>query len=88
MTADSVSITFPCDYPIRVLGDVRPGFHEEVYAVVARHDPTMTRERVSWKTSRKGNFVSISFMLLARGEQQLGALFEELKTIESVRLVL
>lgn len=85
---DETRINFPCDYPIKVVGDVRPDFHEEVCQVVARHDPTMTSGRISQKTSRKGNFVSISFMLLAESEQQLSELFDDLKQIESVRLVL
>ena len=82
------SIVFPCDYPIKVVGDVRPNFHEEVFNVVAKHDSTMTSDRVSQKTSRKGNYVSISFVMLATGESQLKSLFEDLKEIESVRLVL
>lgn len=86
--ADETRLNFPCDYPIKVVGDVRADFHEEVCQVVARHDPTMTSERISQKTSRKGNFVSISFMLLAESEQQLSDLFDDLKQIESVRLVL
>ena len=81
-------ISFPCDYPIKVVGDVRPGFHQEVCEVVARHDPTMTTERISQRTSRKGNFISISFMLVARSEEQLARLFADLKQIASVRLVL
>lgn len=85
---DEVRITYPCDYPIKVVGDVRANFHEEVYEVVARHDPTMTADRISQRTSRKGNFISISFMLVAESEEQIESLFVELKQIESVRLVL
>ena len=81
-------ITFPCDYPIKVVGDVTSNFHEEVFDVVVRHDPGMTTERVTQKTSRKGNFVSISFLLEARSEAQLQALFEDLKKIDAVRMVL
>jgi len=85
---DEVRITYPCDYPIKVVGDVRANFHEEVYEVVVRHDPTMTTDRISQRTSRKGNFISISFMLVAESEEQIESLFVELKQIESVRLVL
>ena len=81
-------IVFPCDYPIKVVGDVREHFHDEVFDVVTRHDPTMTTDRVSQKTSRKGNFISISFMLQAQSKEQIEALFSDLKQIESVRLVL
>ena len=85
---DTPQIVFPCDYPIKVVGDVRENFHSEVFDVVVRHDPTMTTDRVSQKTSRKGNFISISFMLQAQSKDQLEALFADLKQIESVRLVL
>ena len=81
-------ITFPCDYPIKVVGDVTPEFHVQVCDVVARHDPAMTTDKISQKTSRKGNFVSISFMLVAQSKQQLDELFADLKKIEAVRLVL
>ena len=85
---EDTTISFPCDYPIKVVGDVRPEFHDEVFRVVERHDPTMTTDRVTQRTSRKGNFISISFMLVARSETQLKELFEDLKQIEAVRLVL
>lgn len=85
---DETKIAFPCDYPIKVVGDVRPNFHEEVYEVVTRHDPTITTDKVSQRTSRKGNFISISFMLIAESEEQLKNLFADLKQIDSVRMVL
>ncbi len=81
-------ISFPCEYPIKVVGDVRENFHDEVFDIVIRHDPSMTTERVSQRISRKGNFISISFMLEAQSEQQLQDLFADLKQIESVRMVL
>ena len=88
MTEEPPQITYPCDYPIKVVGDVRENLHDEVYEVVMRHDPSMTTDKVSQRTSRKGNFVSISFMLVAQSQEQIEALFAELKEIESVRLVL
>jgi|TARA_B110000093_G_C12941627_1_gene398239 putative lipoic acid-binding regulatory protein len=81
-------IIFPCDYPIKVVGDVTPEFHSQVCDVVAKHDPAMTTDKISQKTSRKGNFVSISFMLVAQNKEHLDALFADLKEIEAVRLVL
>ena len=81
-------IVFPCDYPIKVVGDTRAEFHNEVYDIVSKHDPTMTTDRVSLRTSRKGNFSSISFMLQARSQEQLEALFVDLKEIDAVRMVL
>ena len=86
--SDEPKLTYPCDYPIKVVGDVRADLHDEVFDIVVKHDPTMTTERVSQRTSRKGNFVSIRFMLVAESEGQIKALFADLKEVESVRLVL
>ena len=65
-----------------------PKFHTQVCAIVAKHDPEMTKNKIAQKTSRKGNFASISFMLVAQSKEHLDALFADLKKIESVRLVL
>lgn len=81
-------ITYPCDYPIKVVSDVREDLHVDIYNIVFKHDPTMTTDRVSQRTSRKGNFISISFMLRAESKQQIEALFADLKEVDSVRLVL
>ena len=90
MEADmsDLRITFPCDYPIKVVGDARPAFQEDVFDIVVKHDPTMTVHKVSKRSSKEGNFTSISFMLVATSEQQLKDLFADLKTVEYVRLVL
>ena len=82
------NISFPCDYPIKVVCDTRAGLHEDVYEIVLKHDPSLTTDKVSQRTSRKGNFISISFMLRAVGQEQLEALFDDLKKLEAVRMVL
>ena len=81
-------IVFPCDYLIKVVGDVTPEFHKQVCDLVAKHAPAMTTDKISQKTSRKGNFVSISFMLVTQSKEHLDVLFADLKEIEAVRLVL
>jgi len=85
---EAPNISFPCDYPIKVVGDTRTGLHEDVYEIVLKHDPSLTTDKVSQRTSRKGNFISISFMLRAVGQEQLEALFDDLKELEAVRMVL
>ena len=81
-------IVFPCEYPIKVVGDARTEFFGEVYEIVLKHDPTLTMEKVSQRTSLKGNFISISFMLKAQSQEQLEVLFVDLKELDAVRIVL
>ena len=83
-----LKIVFPCDYPIKVVVDARTEFLNEVYDIVLKHDPTLTMEKVSQRTSLKGNFISISFMLKAQSQEQLEVLFVDLKELDAVRIVL
>lgn len=81
-------ITFPCDYPIKVIGDAHPFFVEEILAVMGRHDITLGPDDVRKRSSRKGNFHAVTVRFRATGEEQLKQVFEDLKQCESVRMVL
>lgn len=86
--ADAPRISFPCDYPVKVVGEAHDTFEETVVAIAARHDPTITPARVSSRASRSGNYLSVTVTLTAASEEQIRALFTELQQLESVRLVL
>jgi len=86
--ADPPTIEFPCDYPIKVIGEMRDGFVDEVLAIVRRHDDTVADDRVTRRDSAQGNYASITIVLRATGEMQLQDLFLELKACTSVRMVL
>ncbi|MDX1492013.1 MAG: DUF493 domain-containing protein [Pseudohongiellaceae bacterium] len=81
-------IEFPCSYPIKVMGFATPNFTEEIVAVVNKHAPGVCDEHVSVKPSAKGNYVSITIVIEATGEEQLTIMFKELKTNASVKMVL
>lgn len=81
-------IEFPCDYPIKVLGEVSPGFEDMVARIVGKHDPEFDPATVTLQDSRNGNYVSIRIIIRATGEAQLQALFAELKDTGRVKMVL
>lgn len=81
-------IEFPCDYTIRVIGNAAPDFKEFVVEVVEQHAPGITETDVSLKDSREGRFSSVQLKIVATGEEQLKALFEELKASGRVHMVL
>jgi len=81
-------IEFPCDYPVKVMGDAHPAFADEVLEIMRRHDPTLAPEKVKERSSRHGNYRSVTVLFWATGEGQLKRVFEDLKTCESVRMVL
>jgi putative lipoic acid-binding regulatory protein len=81
-------IEFPCDYHIKVIGDSAPDFTEFVVGVVERHAPGIREEHISVNESSKGRFSSVRLTILATGEPQLKALFEDLKASGRVHMVL
>lgn len=81
-------IEFPCDYPIKIMGDSHETFIDRVVAVVQNHAPELDKKKVKVKESSKGTFVSVTVVIKATGEQQLEAIFTELKTLDIVKMVL
>ncbi|OEY66733.1 YbeD family protein [Marinobacter sp. X15-166B] len=81
-------IEFPCSYTIKVIGNAAPDFKEFVVKVVGRHAPELTDADVSVHDSRNGRFTSVRLTIVATGEPQLKALFEELKASGRIHMVL
>lgn len=85
-------IEFPCDYVIKVIGEAAPDFKDFVVRTVCRHDPEQDEitlaERISINPSRNGRFHSVQVTMIATGEAQLKALFEELRNSGRVHMVL
>ena len=81
-------IEFPCDYPIKVLGEVSAGFEDMVVRIMQKHDPEFDPATVAQRDSRNGNYISVRVVIRATGEDQLQALFAELKQTGRVKMVL
>ncbi|MDT8878478.1 DUF493 domain-containing protein [Halomonas saccharevitans] len=83
----SPKITFPCDYPIKVVGDAADDFAATVCQIVNRHDPSFDAAGIQVVPSRNGRFQSVRLTLRATGEVQIKALFDELKATGRVHMV-
>ncbi len=81
-------IEFPCDYPIKVLGEVSAGFEEMVVGIMLKHDAEFDPATVTRNNSRNGNYISFRVIIRATDEDQLQALFAELKQTGRVKMVL
>lgn len=81
-------IEFPCDYPIKIIGHAVEGFEELVVAVVERHTGGISADKIKSQNSRNANYLSVTVMIEAKGEEQLQIIFSDLKAVESVKMVL
>jgi len=83
-----IRIQFPCDYPIKVIGEASEGSAGAIVEIVRLHAPEVTPDQINTRVSRHGNFQSVRISILATGEAQLKALHRDLMALPQVRMVL
>jgi len=81
-------VSFPCDYPIKVMVRVEEGVRSHVDAIVERHAGPLDLNTVTERPSAQGNFLGITYVIRATGEDQIALLFAALKLCPQVMLVL
>lgn len=85
---DQPGLQFPADYPLKIVGRPSGEFRAKVHAIMLRHVPGLDTTRVSERLSENGNFVSISYVIVAESSAQVVALVHDLKACEGVLMVL
>ena len=81
-------IEFPCAYPIKVMGNKCEEFRDHVLVVMERHAPGFDQLTITTRDSSKGKYQSLTVTITATGEEQLKAIFVDLKTSSLVQMVL
>ena len=81
-------IEFPCLYPIKIIGVASIEFHEEVITVVEKHTGKISSDLIELQASKKNTYVSVRITIAATGVDQLQNIFDDLKAIENVKMVL
>ena len=81
-------LKFPTDYPIKVVGHQQPGLRARVDAIMQRHAPDLDLGRSHQRSSGKGNFLAISYVFIARSQEQVIALATELAAADGVVMVI
>jgi hypothetical protein len=81
-------LRFPTDYPIKVVGRPSAEFRARIHAVVLKHVPNVETDRISERLSENGNFLSISYTIVAESREQVVALARDLAAAEGVLMVI
>lgn len=85
---EAPKIEFPCDYPIRIMGESCDVFLETVLAIVEKHALIPNKDAISLRNSSKGRFVSALVVIEATGADQLHHLHLALREYAAVKMVL
>ena len=81
-------LKFPTDYPIKVVGRPSAEFRAHIHAIFVQHAPDVDPDRITERLSENGNFLSISYMIVARSKEQVTALATDLAAAEGVLMVI
>jgi uncharacterized protein len=81
-------ITFPTEYPIKVIARAGDGLRERLDEVFFRHFGAFGREHVSERPSAQNAFTALTYRMTVQSEAQLTAMHDELKAVDGVIMVL
>ena len=81
-------LQYPCDFPIKILGQTQAGFAQAVLEIVRRHAPDFDGGTMSMKTSKRGKYLSVTCVIRATSRTQLDGLYQELCDHPMVVMVL
>jgi hypothetical protein len=81
-------LTFPCVFPIKVMGRREDGFAQTVVEIVRRHAADFHAETMEMRSSKNARYLSLTVTLNARSREQLDALYSELSKHPMVIMVL
>ena len=81
-------LSFPCAFPIKVMGRTQDGFAQAVLQVVQRHAPDFDAATLEMRASSGGNYLSLTATINATSRAQLDDLYRDLSSHPMVKLVL
>lgn len=81
-------IEYPCDFPIKVMGKAHPDFAQTLTEIVLLHDPGFDPATAELRSSKGGNYISVTFTVRATSREQLDALYRSLHGHPMVSVVL
>lgn len=87
-TDEQALMEFPCDFPIKLMGEDTPEFHRTVRKLVEKHTGPLRDEAINNAFSRNGRFVSITITVAAESRAQLDAIYREVTAHEAVLMAL
>lgn len=87
-TTPETLITFPCDFPIKVMGETHGGFISEIINVIQHFDTRFDASKIEIRASAQGNFTSLTCNVYVESKPQLDAIYTALSQHHMVKVAL
>lgn len=80
--------TFPCQFPLKVVGHGNADFETLVLDLIRKHIPTLDASAVRAQPSKSGKYIALTVTLTAESKEQLDAIYRELTSNKNVVMAL
>jgi len=81
-------LEFPSEFPIKVMGRHDSDLLAITRAIIERHAGSISESNIRTRTSTDGNFLALTYLVLATSRDQLDSIYRELTACESVLMAL
>ncbi len=88
MNDEEKLMTFPCSYPLKVMGENTSEFYSVVCTIVEKHVGASSEVAYSVRTSSGDKYMSVTATFSAESEEQLAGLYKELNEHRLVKITL
>ncbi len=79
---------FPSEFPIKVMGRRDSDLRALTQAIIERHAGPLADGDIRLRTSADGNFLAITYVVMAQSRAQLDDIYRELTACKSVLMAL
>ena len=89
MTEEQTTLLeFPCDFPLKIMGQNAADFAQSITEVVRQHAPDFDPARIEMRPSSSGNYMGLTCTINATSQTQLDDLYRALTAHPMVKVVL
>ena len=88
INSDESAIQYPCDFPIKAMGQASGNFELTILEIVRRHAPNITEGAFKSRPSSNGKYLSVTITIRAESRQQLDAIYMDLTACDQVLMAL
>lgn len=81
-------LEFPCNFPIKAMGSAKPGFMDQVIAIVKHYAPDVPDSAIKHTLSRTGKYLSVTIVITATSQTQLDHIYRELSACDNILVAL
>lgn len=81
-------LEFPCEYPLKAMGETSADFEAIVLEIVGRHVKHIPENAVSSRQSSGGKFTSVTVTIQATSKAQLDAIYQDLTDDKRIKYAL